>query len=199
MNQAVELGVPHLQAPLQRGNFVKHFQIKDIQTLNTIINGNPISFTNVRQPFERLVSGYLMIKSNRDSEAIKSYQNLDLTFESFEQFVILNVLLKAHSSQNKKTFEKMNNHFKPTNAYCAFCNINYRVISKSETFDEDKQRIMEMAGLENKEVRLNSYGGDKIGNITRELFKNVTEDVKLALIDLYQYDFAMFEYDPDLY
>ena len=178
---------------------MKHFQIKDIQTLNTIINGNPISFTNVRQPFERLVSGYLMIKSNRDSEAIKSYQNLDLTFESFEQFVILNVLLKAHASQNKKTFEKMNNHFKPTNAYCAFCNINYRVISKSETFDEDKQRIMEMAGLENKEVRLNSYGGDKIGNITRELFKNVTEDVKLALIDLYQYDFAMFEYDPDLY
>ena len=73
------------------------------------------------------------------------------------------------------------------------------VTSTTGSFNEDKQRIMGMAGLENKEVRLNSYVGNKIQNLTRELFKDVAEDVKFALIDLYQYDFAMFKYDPQLY
>ena len=68
-----------------------------------------------------------------------------------------------------------------------------------ETFDEDKKRILELLGLEVVEKRLNIHGGNDIVNLTKQFFQNVTEDVKAALVDLYKYDFAMFDYDPHVY
>ena len=60
---------------------------------------------------------------------------------------------------------------------------------------------MEILGLESQEPeqRLNMHSGDSIGDLTSHFFRNVSTGVKLALIDLYQYDFEMFNYDPHLY
>ena len=161
--------------------------LKDNKDLNRILHRNPLAFTNVRHPFERLrlVSGYIMLKA---------YQ--DVKEKSFLTFII-----EANASEDKMTFSKMNSHLRPSNTYCAFCNINYTVISKTETFNEDKLRILEMAGLENKEkeLRMNVFGGDSIGDVCSKLFKDIPKDVKTALLDLYKYDFSMFDYDPYLY
>jgi hypothetical protein len=192
MKEAERLGVPHLKNEKQRRNFLVHFKIKDTQTLNNIFKTNPVSFNNVRHPFERLVSSYL----EDDNQELKQ-----LKMAGFEQFVTEHVLIPANSSRDKKTMFQLNHHWRPFNTYCAFCDINYTILSRTETFDEDRKKIIEILGLESQEPeqRLNMHSGNSIGDLTSDLFRNVSADVKLALIDLYQYDFEMFNYDPHLY
>eukprot|EP00092_Neocalanus_flemingeri_P057252 GFUD01067984.1.p1 GENE.GFUD01067984.1~~GFUD01067984.1.p1 ORF type:complete len:291 (-),score=38.02 GFUD01067984.1:102-974(-) len=187
MKLADELGVPYRQnKEHERTDFQKYFQIKNMETFNRILEGDPVSFTNVRHPFERLVSAY--------------YNQVQSSGKTFDQFV-QSVLRTANTTQNKQTYFEMNQHWRPYNTYCAFCNINYKVISKSETFKEDKKEIMHMLGLEDEdeEKRMNKQPGNTTESKTRELFRNLTEEVKIALVDLYKYDFAMFDYDPELY
>ena len=169
-----------------------HFKINDSDTLEQILKTNPVSFNNVRHPFERLASAYM----EDDNGELNQFKR-----NGFERFVIDHVLKPSNAAQDKKTMFKLNHHWRPFNSYCAFCNINYTILSKTETFDEDKTRILDILGLETRESdqRLNSHSGTKIGHITAEFFKNVSVDVKLALVDLYRYDFEMFNYDPNLY
>ena len=177
-----------MTATTDRVKNLQHHQIKDMKTLNNILEGDPVSFTNVRHPFERLVSAYL----DKDNTQIE---------KTFADFVTKIVLKEAAISQNKQIFREMNPHWRPYNTYCAFCNIEYKIISKTETFAEDRRRILETLGLEKEKegVRINAHGGDKTVELTREYFKNITDDVKIALVDLYKYEFAMFDYDPELY
>ena len=55
--------------------------------------------------------------------------------KTFQQFISEDVLKKVKRDKNKMTFTEMNVHWRPSNTYCAFCNIRYGVISKMETFD----------------------------------------------------------------
>ena len=90
----------------------------------------------------------------------------------------------------------MNEHWRPSNAYCAFCNIQYRAISKTETFYEENIRILEILGLkaEKKMQRM-----QRIQTLTKGYLRNITKELRTALVDLYKHDFAMFDYHPDLY
>ena len=180
-----------LTAKTDRIDFLHSYQIKDTDNLNKILEGDPVSFVNVRHPFERLVSAYLFAYSKTKENERKT----------FKQFITEWVLNKAKTSKNKMTFREIEAHWRPSNTYCAFCNIKYGIVSKMETFNEDKRRIMEILGLEEeeKEQRKNVNGGTEIQNLTKECFKNITDIDKNALIDIYKYDFLMFDYDPDLY
>ena len=184
MQGVTELGFPGMY------DLRRHFQIKNMSSLNKILDGNPVAFTNVRHPFERLVSGYLHFLHLGQSMVVG---------KTFQQFVAQYLLPAAKASKDKQIYEKMNAHFKPTNSFCAFCNIKYTAISKGETFSEDKARILESLSLENHEVRLNTKGGNDIQNLTKAFFKNITENQRKAIEDLYKYDFNMFDYDPTLY
>ena len=102
--------------------------------------------------------------------------------------------------RTRRRLKKMDQHWRPYNALCAFCSFNYTVISKTETFDEDEMRIMEMFGLTGRnQSKLNTNAGDKIQNITKQCFESIAQEEKTALVDLYKYDFAMFGYDPQDY
>ena len=190
---AAKLGLARLSREGQRGKFLNHFRIKDNDMLNKIIKDNPTSFTNVRHPFERLVSGYLDAVPGGKFKAFKG--------QTFEQFVRDTVLKEAGASESKKVFFQMNEHWRPSNAYCGFCNIHYRAISKTETFNEDKVRILDLLGIqpEKKNQRLHTHGGNKIQNLTRNYLKDIPPNLRTALVDLYRYDFEMFDYDPNMY
>ena len=41
--------------------------------------------------------------------------------------------------------------------------------------------------------------GDKIKNLTRQCFQEITDQDRNDLLDLYKYDFSMFGYSPDDY
>ena len=111
----------------------KYFQIKNMSILNEILKRDPVAFTTVQHPFERLVSAYLKFQHITNEKC----GNVECNFvagRTFGQFITEYLLPAARDSINKQTYEKMNAHFKPTNAFCAFCNINYTIISKGETF-----------------------------------------------------------------
>jgi len=175
-----------------RGNFLEKYKIADAATLRHILEGDPVSFVNVRHPYERLVSAFLMQKQNGVLTAAKT----------FEQFIIEDVLKKVNynNTNRQERFREMNRHWRPSNTHCAYCNIRYTVISKMETFDEDKERMLELVGLKasNRGERLNIHGGDGTQNKTREWFNTISKENKTALADIFKYDFQMFHYNHDL-
>ena len=176
----------------QRRKFMRYFKIKDSKALYEILKTNPISFNNVRHPYERIASAFL----DRDNQALAHFRR-----KNFEFFVENYVIKVANSSLDKKTFFELNPHLRPTNSMCAFCNINYTVLSRTETFDEDRAHILRAMGIKitDNQERLNSHGGGTLFNVTRKLFSTLSSGVKAALADLYRYDFEMFNYDKNLY
>ena len=175
----------------ERLKFIHNYQVKDGDTLRKIIDGGAVSFVNVRHPFERLISAYLHFRTVRK----KKEEN-----KTFEQFIVEDILEKLPKKQNKGTYRDINPHWRPYNSFCAFCNINYDIVSKTETFEEDKQRAMDILGLENEQKgkRLNIHGGSDIKNKTRHFFKDVSEEHIAAIVNFYKYDFLMFDYNSSL-
>ena len=91
-------------------------------------------------------------------------------------------------------------HWRPFNAHCFFCNVKYKVISKMETYDEDRSRFLSMMGIEEKEEeRMHVHAGDTIQDVTKTLFQNITQGDRAEIIKLYKYELELFDYDPDLY
>ena len=173
--------------------FLQKYQLKSKPSLEKMLASDTVSFVNVRHPFERLISAF-----NHLSKALKFFPQL--AGKTCGQYLTEVVLGEAKASTNKKTYEKMNQHWRPFNALCGFCSFNYTVISKTETFDEDEARIMELLGMEGREQKkLNSNAGDRIQNLTKTCFENISQEDKNALVDLYKYDFAMFGYHPEFY
>ena len=189
MKETEKHGVQHFK---QRRKFMRYFKIKDSKALKEILKTNPLSFNNVRHPYERISSAFM----DRDNPALAHFKR-----KNFEQFVKNYVIKIANSSLNKKTFFELNHHWRPSNSLCAFCNINYTFISKTETFDEDRAHILRAMGINTTDIpeRLNSHGGGTVSNITTRLFSTLSSEVRTALDNLYRYDFEMFNYDKNLY
>ena len=95
-------------------------------------------------------------------------------------------------------FSKMNVHWRPIISHGFFCSINYTVISKMETYSEDKLRFLKMIGIQDdiKEERIHVHGGESIQNKTKSLFETIKEEDRVKLNELYKYDLEMFDYDP---
>ena len=189
---AEEFGLSLDDAKDKRQAVIQHFRVKNLTMWNKIMEGEPLAFTNVRHPFERLVSAYLDCGPGGKLRALKGV--------SFEDFVTNTVLREAQASKDLM-FSNMHLDWRPYYSHCNFCNVPFKVISKTETFDEDRRRILEMVGLEGEEegVRLHIHSGYQIHQITRKFFRNISQNVKTELLNLYKYEFAMFSYDTNLY
>ena len=113
---------------------------------------------------------------------------------SFESFLTNVVLMEA------KTISSMFVDWRPYNTHCNFCNVPFKFISKTETFDEDRSKILEILEVEEEEEdKMHVHTGDQTHVVTKELFANISDSVKRELLNLYQYDFALFGYDTGLY
>ena len=99
---------------------------------------------------------------------------------------------------------KMFTDWRPYHDSCNFCQVQYTVISKTETFQEDKSRILRMVGQgkgegEGEEERIHVHAGSMIQNVTKKHFENVSNEVKSKLIEVFKYEFEMFNYDSEMY
>ena len=90
---------------------------------------------------------------------------------------------------------------RPYNTHCSFCYVPFKVISRTDTFDKDRSKILEMLKIEaeKKKYKMHDHTGDQTYVVTKELFANISDTVKRELLVLYQYDFALFGYDTGLY
>ena len=167
-----------------------------MEMLNKILEGDPVSFANVRHPFERLVSAYI--------DKVQGQTQGKVQNKSWENFlkIVLKEVKKSPDKKKRKEMEKnIYRHTRPYNNHCSFCILKYKVISKMETFDEDRNQILDMVGLEGKkeDEKLNVHGGDKTSDLTRKYFKNISQKLKKKLLDLYKHEFALFAYQTDLF
>ena len=97
------------------------------------------SFFTVRHPFERLVSAY-------EHKVLRNHAKF-LGNISFEYFLTKHVIHEANICPD--TNQCMNIHWMPYISACSYCNINYTVIQKMETFEEDQEAIVTIASMNN--------------------------------------------------
>ena len=177
-----------------QGPILKHFKISNIQTFNNILKAQPVSFAVVRHPFSRLVSAY------QDKGVGGEYP--ELRNKTFAQFLNL-VIQQADSCASTNTWDKMDLHWRPYDKICSFCQVNYTVIAKLETFDQDREMILGMVGVHGERGGLEQVPGVdldiKACRVTRQHFRGVSLKIKDKLTKIYHLDLKMFGYDPYLF
>ena len=119
---------------------------------------------------------------------------------SFEGF-LTDVVLKEAEESEKPGYKKMFLDWRPYNTHCNFCKISFTVISKTETFNEDREKILEMVGEKGEDYneQRHVHTGDQTQELTKQFFANISSSVKLKLLNLYKYDFELFGYDTNIY
>ncbi len=86
---------------------------------------------------------------------------------------------------------------------CAFCDIDYDVIGKMETFDADFLYFVHAAGLQEEfpqagqGLKMNSF--PHTDNKTKEYFHQLSHEQKHTLFYLLKFDFELFGYSPKPY
>ena len=167
---------------------------------------NYMKFMFVRHPFERLLSAYrnkfLQNSSNSDyfrvrfgKQIIKQFrpnatkQSLNLGHDvQFEEFVryIIDPRTVAHSAYNE--------HWRPMANLCLPCQINYDIIGKYETLEEDAKYVLDKVKLSKKVKFPRSDRPSSTGNLLNQYLSRLTRDQLLRLYHVYELDFRLFDY-----
>ena len=187
---------------------------------NFLISEQTLSFSFVRHPFERLVSAY------KDKSRIEGKQAREGKYswwfkgeKSFSSFVDL-VLYEyqnncyPYNKQSSKTqtnlsnqncIDNVNGHWQPFEFRCSYCEINYDVIGRMETWNDDLYYIIRKRGLEKvlsmEKVATSHHHATEHSTkeMTKEYFKTLSQEQKEGLYHMYRMDFEMFNYDPKIY
>jgi len=159
------------------------------------------SFSMVRHPFERLVSAFQDKMVDGTDPSYFNIKNFifdkygEVTFPNFVRMILYKSKTKCRSMNTCR----LDKHWKPFISRCAFCDIPYRVIAKAETFQEDQQYIGQLAGVELDQVETHHSSGGSTRDLARKYFEQLDTRTVDKLYNLYQVDFEMFGYSPDLY
>lgn len=143
-----------------------------------------LSFLFVRDPFERIVSGYRNKLEGGKNTYYKTLARRIITrfrkhpiaggggrgksgptFNEFVQYLI-------EQYEQKKPFDE---HWAPIYSFCTPCSINFTIIGKVETFNRDSEFIIRQAGLESLLLgKLPKTLLRKIGNLSRGAKTNIS-------------------------
>ena len=183
--------------------------------LNNFITSNKILTASfVRHPFERLVSAYNDKRYNS-----KKYQGWFKNGKSFSRFVDL-VLYEYRKSCypdstkasrvltnwfNNTCEHKINTHWQPFHSNCAYCDVNYDIVGRMETWNDDLNYIIHKRGLEKvlplQKVKSSHYNPTKqnTSKMTKQYFSKLSKKQKEGLYHMFRIDFELFNYDPKIY
>lgn len=106
-----------------------------------------------------------------------------------------------------------NEHWQPFYIICSPCEINYNIILKLESIDEDSDMLVYRTGLPELKPKLvhktpQSHLSNLTNNKTEDshhenvitlYFSQVSDRQILKLYDIFKIDFEMFDYDIDTY
>ncbi|XP_037811560.1 carbohydrate sulfotransferase 11 [Lucilia sericata] len=176
-----------------------------------------LSFLFVRDPFERIVSGYrnkleggkntyyktlarrIISKFRKHPIAGGGRSKSGPTFNEFVQYLI-------DQHEQGKQFDE---HWSPIYSFCTPCSINFTIIGKVETFNRDSEFIIRQAGLESLLLgTLPKTLSRKIGNLSKGARTNISLEKYFAeinrstldqLLKIYKLDFELFDYDYTKY
>ena len=175
-----------------------------------------LSFTFVRHPFERLVSAYKnKVLQERGTKLFKEVTRE--SGESTRKFTddghkILQWYKDNHSFPafidlvlNGYKGEKVSNgHWNPITPRCRYCDVEYDVIGRMETFDEDlryivmKKNLHEVLPLEELSLSMNSAKSMST-KTAKDYFSQISKEQIVKLYKYYNLDFELFGYDVTPY
>ena len=89
-----------------------------------------LKFSFVRHPFDRIVSAY-RDKVIKHKEKWLKLDPKHHDFESFVKYVIM------ECQKFRKNLKRMNTHWRPYYNKCGYCDVDYDVIGRAETFIDD--------------------------------------------------------------
>ncbi|XP_072942378.1 carbohydrate sulfotransferase 11 isoform X2 [Epargyreus clarus] len=166
-----------------------------------------LTFLIVRHPLERLASAYndkivhAWPKSFHDKmgqRIIRKYRRSSNTqptpterYPVFEEFV-------SYVLDEAKAKRTLDMHWTPYTDFCTPCKVNFDVILKFETLDEDQRFLIQMARLQDiikPEWRNSGKGTHNINHLYSRLKKSQLD----GLYKLYKNDFTLFNYTIDSY
>jgi len=170
-------------------NYVNsHYRVQNKQWEDVLLK-NPYLVAVVRNPYERLVSSYnFFISLGKNGQGVKG------TFLEFLE----NVVIPQGETCEFGYCPDMNVHWQPIDSTCLFCKLNYTVISKMETFNEDYTRIAEKLG-ENTTIlpeATHVSTGKSIKEVTTQYFSQIPKNVTDRLNIIYNNDLTLFGYQP---
>ena len=162
-----------------------------------------LSFTFVRHPFERLVSAYknkflqhkgIELFKKHDGDTILQWYKNNHSFPAF-----IDLVLKGYNGK-----KVTNTHWNPITPTCRYCDVEYDVIGKMETFREDLKYIVMKKNLQKvlplEEVSLIRNSAKSISNeTTKAYFSQISKEKIAKLYEYYNLDFELFAYDVTSY
>lgn len=166
-------------------------------------------FLFVRHPFERLISafrnkfqqnysvyfqqrfGRLIVERYReDPEDSALLRGNDVTFAEFAQY-----LLDPRTLQDGP----LNEHWRPMAHLCHPCKVEYDVIGKYESLDEDARYVLNVANISDAVEFPKLNKTVNTADLVSSYMSNVTKEIVSQLYNLYEMDFEIFGYGKDQY
>lgn len=169
-------------------------------------------FIIVRHPFERILSAYRdklehrkgrefyyrrygrhIVRSQREDNNTL-VDRAEPTFVEFLQYLV-----------KTKAFDE---HWRPFTAECAPCELNYQIILKMETLEEEQLFLATKLNLLDVLLTVNSTGlllhntnpnGRTERNYAQQYYRDVPNQLLQDVYMLYEKDFKLFDYSPEEY
>ena len=90
-------------------------------------------------------------------------------------------------------------HYRPFISRCAYCDLNYLVISKLENFTEDRKFIGQILGLQLEKLEAHKSSGGNTKEVSKDYFRMLDNNTVDKLYKIYGVDLEMFDYNFDQY
>ncbi|KAK3878214.1 hypothetical protein Pcinc_017137 [Petrolisthes cinctipes] len=153
----------------------------------TVDTPKPVTF-NFRQLQRDIISRY-----RREEDPDSPYP----TFSEFIQYVL-------ESTENFTTIKhwKKSLCWKPYWVSCHVCSMDYQLVMKLETMQEDERFLITLAGLTELKQQVHEWRNNKSSqNSTNKstYFRQLSTKQMYQLYDLYRLDFELFDYNLDQY
>ena len=201
-------GSSYKKSPYSINNFLRSHQI--------------LSFSFVRHPFERLVSAYNDKFVNTRGKYFKAFEwwfGKQVSFSSFADLVLYQYRTRCYPNNtptsristnlaDENCEHKIDTHWRPFAFKCSYCDINYDLIGRKETWNDDIDYIIRKRGLE-KVLPLQKahiahhaskeYMHQSTEEMAKEYFNTLSQKQKEDLYHMFRLDFEMFNYDPKIY
>ena len=97
-----------------------------------------------------------------------------------------------------RTIKPYNPHWRPIADICRPCQIQYDVIGKYETLNDDSWLLLQKANLSSR-IQFPHTKPSTRRHLVKEAFETLTDDQLLQVHKIFEHDFDLFGYDPSPY